>query len=134
MVPVRSHANAFDELQCPLAAFVSGWDVHECQLHILKHCKAVNNVVVLENKRYVFFAVRLPVRLHIVRGRLPVDVQLPLLIGVDPADCIEQSRFTAPGLTGHGDEFTRIKRQIYSSDPDSDSAFGYINLAEVFEC
>ena len=48
------NTDAVDEVERSLSSFLHVIDVHERKLDVLKHGKAVYNVIVLKNKRYVF--------------------------------------------------------------------------------
>ena len=58
--------DAFDQLHRPASALCRIGDRHQCQFHVLKNRKTVDDVVILEDKRDVLLAVLLPVRLKIV--------------------------------------------------------------------
>ena len=109
LAQVVRHAHAGQQLHGAPPALAAVGDVHQGQLHILQDGIAFDNVVILKDERDVLLAVVLPVGLKIVGGGLPLNQQVPLLVGVHSADDVEQGGFARAGFSGDGDKLPPVK-------------------------
>ena len=97
MVNEFFQTHAAQKLQRARPARPAVGDVHQRQLNILQNREAFDDVVFLKNEGDVLLPILLPIALQIVRGRFPADQQFALLVGVHPAEHVEQRGFTRAG-------------------------------------
>ena len=124
-------SHAAQKLQRTRPARPAVGDVHQRQLNILQNREAFDDVIFLKNEGNILLSILLPIALQIVRGRFPADQQFALLVGVHPAEHVEQRGFTRAGFACDRNKLAPVKGQVHPAYAYCHIPLGHVYLSDI---